>query len=375
MPNNQFLRGLILVLCAQIPLLAFFIYLLFLGVGISEFSNLTDARHPDPKKMIGMMESRDKKLQDQIFAEVKSINQRINQMKTSLGDLTESGHAWNKFVADGGHNDTTQINQIKTSLSDIESRFRQISSIVNGQMSSIDSRLKTVKSTVNQQLSSLESKFSSVDQRLLTIQEQATQLDAQYSALEKDIKILRDRYASLEDNISSLGTSISGDVQQLFDNFKALNAQLTVQEGPAPQQQPPSLDDLLKRHASLFAPSPKRKPVAELKFAANDWKLDRSATRALNKVIARVRKSTNPVNIGVYGFTVKNGPLNFSMALADKRARVVAELIRDAGLTKDPITIFVVPEYNAYRDAVSQSTGDANRDDKNHAVHIYINEK
>lgn len=305
MPDNRFLRGLILVLCAQIPLLGFFVYLLFLGVGISEFSNLADSRHTGSEDIIARFEARENKWKNQISGDVKNVHQKIDQLKKSLVDISASPPAQNNLVFEGASEELTRI---KNNLSELEEQFKDIRSS------------------------------------------------------------LSDQVLALENKVSSLG-------QQLSETQETVRSQSAFQNSQMAPSMSTPVDELQKQPLTLTAPEPERKPVAELNFAANDWKLSRSTTRKLNKVINKIRKSVNPVNIGVYGFTVKSGPLNFSMALADKRARVVADLMRDAGLTDNPITIFVVPEYKAYRDRNNKNAGQSSQRNKNHAVHIYIDEK
>lgn len=417
MTNNGLLRGIILFVCAQIPLLMFFLYLLYIGVGLSDFANLSDSRHLDRKSVIGWAEDRDDKLKKQVFAETVRINQKLNNLQTSLADLEAAGTARQSDVLQKTNEQVSslqrQINEftdrftaLQTSLqapeksasetpADLISRLQALAmkasalqlahSQMTGRMGKLDAdvaklfkavediqaHVAEVKASlaggesqrvaINRTLSAHENTLARHDEQFAQIGDMSEQMN---SALASGIKPIEARIASLTQGIATLSrdmSSLSKDVETLA----------SAPSGPAL----PSAEDLLKKHAELFAPPPERKPVAELQFAANDWQLNPEANRALNTVITRLRKSREPVRVGIYGFTVKHGPLNFSMALADKRARIVAETIREAGVVNQPITIFVVPEYRAYRDRDVASGTELSATNSQDAVHIYLDKE
>ncbi len=107
--------------------------------------------------------------------------------------------------------------------------------------------------------------------------------------------------------------------------------------------------------------------MAELRFGVDDWVVNHKAEWSLEKVRQEAAQLGRNAGINIYGFMAQKGPLNFSMALANKRARAIADVLRTKGIKSNPITIFVVPEYSAFRGGVSPKPGD-----KTNAVHIYV---
>jgi len=290
---HRFFRGLLLVICSQIPLLAFFVYLLSMGVGITDFGKLAGSMRPDPNEFAVLLNTQEKKLTEQTLGEVDTLSFKITQLETRLNDLSRIGPAWDKFIADGG------LNSVASFSGDLK--------YLDGQILSLDKRI-----------------------------------------------------AAAEDAVASRLAEMS---QKLED----MQAEVSARNGEADASNNQKLDELLRLYPTLYAPRPERKPTAELRFAEGDWEVDHPARVILDKVVRIINESGSKESISIYGFTVKQGSLNFSMALADKRARAVAESLRKKGI-KNPIKIFVVPEYN------TRDTRDKAAAERNHAVHIYVDD-
>ncbi len=311
---HRFFRGLLLVICAQIPLLGLFVYLLSMGVGIADFGKLAGSLRPDPKEFEVMLQAQEKKLADQMLGDVDRLSFKITQLETRLNDLSRIGPAWDKFIADGG------LDSVAGIAKDLEN--------ISGDVKYLDERT------------------ASFDERIITLDERAI---------------------SIDQRIASLDETMTQRLMSLVENLEGLKAATAARVDDAGLAQNQKIDELLKLYPTLYAPRPERKPSAELRFVAEDWEINRAAKSSLDKIVRTIKGSGSKTGISIYGFTVKQGSLNFSMALADKRARTVAQALRKKGV-KNPIKIFVVPEYN------TRDTRDKAATDKNHAVHIYLDE-
>lgn len=304
---DRLLRGFLIVICAQIPLLALFIYLLFTGVGISDFEKLANLKQSNQTDYAALLEQRNQQLLKQMNTVIGQVNEKIETLEKSLARVSstrvntaQSSPEWDAFLASDGpkgmDNLATQLEALKMRLSDVDARF--------GEMAARD--------------------------------------------------------------VSKLTTD-ADQIRGLSQDVKQLKSQMLNQAGRLETVSDLTQDLLSKEYPALHAEAPKREPVAELRFDVDAWRLGHKAEWALEKVIREAKNVGRSARINIYGFTVQNRPLNFSMALADKRARAVADVLRQKGGTDYPITIFVVPEYAAYRDAKNRKSGD-----KNHAVHIYV---
>lgn len=283
---HRFFRGLLLVICSQIPLLAFFVYLLSMGVGITDFGKLSGALRSDPAKFEVMLGAQEKKLSEQLLNDLDRLSLKITQLETRMSDLSRIGPAWDKFIADGG------LNSVASFSSDI-------------------------------------------------------------------------RY--LDERLSSLDDTVIGRMAELAEKLEGLKAEVSARGGEADMAKNQKLDELLRLYPTLYAQRPERKPTAELRFEAEDWEVKRPSRVILDRIVSSLKDSSSTVSISIYGFTVKQGSLNFSMALADKRARAVAETLRKKGVT-NPIKIFVVPEYDTRDTRVKAATA------RNHAVQIFVDD-
>lgn len=328
---DRLLRGFLIVICAQVPLLALFIYLLFTGVGISDFEKLANLKQSNQPDYAALLEQRNQQLLKQMNTVIGQVNEKIETLETSLARVSSTPvnrvqppAEWDTFLASGGpesiDNLATQLDALKTQLNGVDARVGETVTRDASKLTSDKDQIRVLSQDV-EQLNSL----------LLS------------QAVDKDqIRIL------------------SQDVEQL-------KSQLLNQATRLETVSDLTHDLLSKEYPALQAEAPKREPVAELRFDVDAWHVGHKAEWALEKVIREAKNVGRSARINIYGFTVQNGPLNFSMALADKRARVVADVLRQKGGTDYPITIFVVPEYAAYRDAKNRKSGD-----KNHAVHIYV---
>jgi len=304
---DRLLRGFLIVLCAQIPLLALFIYLLFTGVGISDFAKLAKLDQSNQTDFTRLLEQRNQQLLTQMNTVVGQLNTKIATLEKRLADVsTNSGSG----------------NQVSPQLEAF---------LASGGAEKVDN-LAAQLELLNTQLAGVNTRVDELAEHYASISESDRE---KFNVLTRELEGLKNQVVAQESQLEAIGN---------------LTQELLSKEFPA-----------------LHAEAPKRQPVAELRFDADGWRVGHKAEWALEKVIREAKALGRNARINIYGFTVQNGPLNFSMALADKRARSVADVLRQKGIKNNPITIFVVPEYAAYRDPNSRKSGD-----KYHAVHIYV---
>lgn len=327
MKIERILRGILIIICAQIPLLAFFVYLLFLGVGISDFSRLAANTERDPAEFEERLKTRDNQLTLRFDKELGEISQTLHQLEQRLTTVSGKNPQWDRFVSEGG---TEKLNRLAVTLADL-----------NGQVASL-----------NQQGDETTQQIGPLNQQLVDLKQQVLALDLRMSSADQVHSDLAESLGKVQ-GLSSEIVALKDNVAQQAKLIETTNNQLQ--------------DFISKVAPGLYRPSPQRKPVVELRFDGDEWELGHNAEKALNLVAQKIKRSGPKTGIDIYGFAIKNGPLNFSMALADKRARAVAEALRKKGIKNNPITIFVIPEYNASRDVqTSRQRG------KYQAVHIYI---
>ncbi|NQV99261.1 MAG: OmpA family protein [Rhodospirillales bacterium] len=319
MLRQRFFRGVLLVFCAQIPLIGFFIYLLFLGVGIADFANLASLRTAGEVKSDIQDDSQTANSAAQLEARMTGLNAKIAELDIAITGLAGRGQGWDRFVAQAG----------------AETQKR----------TDIQKRIATEINKLAVQLSSLAQQVAGLDKSLGAQGGDIAAKMADISARVEDLKA--DTFAGMEE----LRTAAAAQE----DRLEVANAQLR--------------DEFRDISPPPYVAPPKRKPVVELRFEAEDWKIGKVASGQLDRIVRTIRNSGAGVGVRIYGFTVKQGSLNFNMALADKRARAVADVLREKGIKRNPITIYVVPEYDAYRDQ-----RDGKSTDKIHAVHINIDD-
>jgi outer membrane protein OmpA-like peptidoglycan-associated protein/cell division protein FtsB len=300
MLKQRFFRGFLLVLLAQIPLICFFVYLLFLGVGIADFSKLAALRS-EPAASDGT-DAQARQQTRQNGERIEQLAAQIRHLEDTLSSPALTVQTWERFVQETG---AEPLGRIAADIQTLETRL---------------------------------------------------------APLAREVSLLSGSVAQLE---QSLNTQIAGITQQI-ENLKAdLAAGEAVRDAATSQLR----DEMQNINSTPYVAPPKREPVAELRFEAEDWEIGKEGQAALNKLVRTIKNSGSKAGVRIYGFTVKQGSLNYNLALADKRARAVADVLRAKGIKRNPITIYVVPEYNAYRDPRDKRAGA-----KIQAVHIYIDD-